>query len=230
MIGLSHKLPEEVQNAIVDSIVSVPQEFHVGDHIFFIYPLTLGKLLLLEKIVRKIDNSDSKDLLKICTDNLHDVVNLLSILLSKDKSEIDNATLLHERAELLKGILDPEQVAEILALFLSQTSAETIAEKTGMTEQHLRMREIAQNRSKDTSYINFGGNTLYGLILDRAAERYGWTKEYIVWGIDFVSLQLMLRDAMTSVYVDKDSMTGNPKPLNADDPANIEKIINMNWD
>ena len=40
----------------------------------------------------------------------------------------------------------------------------------------------------------FGGKTIWGTLIDAACERYGWTFDYVVWGISYNNLTLMLKD------------------------------------
>lgn len=42
-----------------------------------------------------------------------------------------------------------------------------------------------------------------------AAARYGWTLDYILWGISWVNLQWMLNDKMETLYKFYESKSGS---------------------
>lgn len=54
--------------------------------------------------------------------------------------------------------------------------------------------------------MSFCGKTIYGTLIDAACAKYGWTKEYVVWGIDLLSLRMMLADAINTVYLSDEDM------------------------
>lgn len=72
-------------------------------------------------------------------------------------------------------------------------------------------------------------------MIDTACQRYGWTFEYVVWGISYANLQLLLADSVTSIYLSDEERKRVNIPqdrdiINADDPANMAKIKAMKWD
>lgn len=52
-----------------------------------------------------------------------------------------------------------------------------------------------------------GGRSPWGSFLDAACERYKWTFDYVMWGISYVNLMMMLTDAV-SVDYDTDNKKG----------------------
>ena len=57
-----------------------------------------------------------------------------------------------------------------------------------------------------------------------------------MWGISLTNLQLMLADRVQNIYLSDDEKNKIPSRLlnssdtiNADDKANMEKILAMNW-
>ena len=83
--------------------------------------------------------------------------------------------------------------------------------------------------------LTFGGKSIYGTLIDTACQRYGWTFEYVVWGISYANLQLLLADSVTSIYLSDEERKRVNIPqdrdiINADDPANMAKIKAMKWD
>lgn len=49
----------------------------------------------------------------------------------------------------------------------------------------------------------YGGRSIWGQI-DTIAERYKWTVDYILWGVAWANIQLMMADALRTDYKSKD--------------------------
>lgn len=82
------------------------------------------------------------------------------------------------------------------------------------------------NKAKDTKnqYV-FGGKTIWGALIDAACERYGWTFDYVVWGISYNNLTLMMKDKITSIYLSDEERKKTHIPT-----ANEEVIDGNNKD
>ena len=101
------------------------------------------------------------------------------------------------------------------------------------------MRKVAEAKKKAQKSQNdfsFGCKSIYGTLIDTACERYGWSYDYVMWGISLINLQLMLADRMQNIYLTDDEkkkvsagLLDGGETINADDKANMEKILSMNW-
>jgi hypothetical protein len=115
-------------------------------------------------------------------------------------------------------------------------------EKIGLFVKHLgidreqeRMRKVmAVKNSKNN--ISFGGKSYYGSLIDAACERYGWTMEYVVWGISYTNLRMLLADKVSSIYISDDELKKLPASalngntaVRADSEEGRELIRNMDW-
>lgn len=72
-------------------------------------------------------------------------------------------------------------------------------------------------------------------MIDIACERYGWTMDYVVWGISYANLHMLLNDYITSIYLTDDEIkkyhiSMDRTFINGDDPKNMDKIKGMKWD
>ena len=61
-------------------------------------------------------------------------------------------------------------------------------------------------------------------MLDSIVSRYHWTLEYILWGISWVNLHLMIRDSITFDYRSKDG-TATEETVGMDDPETIKQSL-----
>lgn len=64
-----------------------------------------------------------------------------------------------------------------------------------------------------------GGRSIWGGLLDVVLQRYHWTLDYLLWGVSYQNVQMLLAD--------QTSTTSEEEIINADDPRNREKIKQM---
>ena len=91
------------------------------------------------------------------------------------------------------------------------------------------MRSVCRYKSNDNP--TFGGKTIFGQLIDPAIERYGWTYEYVVWGVSYATLTVLLADKVTQVFLTDDEKKRVPKHLldndkmSGDDPRNYARMM-----
>lgn len=64
-----------------------------------------------------------------------------------------------------------------------------------------------------------GGRSIWGSLLDVVIQKYHWTLEYLLWGISYQNVQMLLADGI--------STTEEEETIDADDPRNRDKIKAM---
>ena len=94
----------------------------------------------------------------------------------------------------------------MLLIALSEPKAETLISLSGIATEQKEQARIAQHKNRDGHTLTFGGKTIYGTLIEAACSKYGWAKEYVVWGIDLVSLRMMLADSINSIYLSDEDM------------------------
>ena len=70
-----------------------------------------------------------------------------------------------------------------------------------------------------------GGRSLWGNTFYLLIKEFGWTLDYILWGISFANVQMLLSDA--TEYFSGDGKNKNKKVISADDPRNREYIMSL---
>ena len=83
--------------------------------------------------------------------------------------------------------------------------------------------------SSEKFLLRASGNSTYGTMIDFACQRYGWTFDYVVWGISYINLRMLMADAITTVYLSSDEMkqlgiSGSEEIIDAGNPKNRERI------
>lgn len=89
-------------------------------------------------------------------------------------------------------------------------------------DRDAKAKQAKHDGSGSSRARTLGGRSLWGGLLDVACAKYGWTLDYVLWGISYLNLTMMLLDAITVDY-DAEPQIDNDI-INADDPANRDRL------
>lgn len=202
----------QLEETLADAVLNRPQEFFIGEKRYELHSPTLGMSILIDRLIKVLDinaNSLTKnsgfESLKICIENKETVCSILAIYSLFEFEKIIDSRCRREREEELKS-LEIDELAKLFLYVLTSPKAETLISQSGIIKEQQAQAKIAKIKNKDGHSQTFGGKTLYGILIDTACAKYGWTKEYVVWGIDLISLRMMLADAVNSVYLSDDEI------------------------
>lgn len=120
----------------------------------------------------------------------------------KTKEELLNNRIVDVQQKLISKFPN-QDIATLLICILKNNSYQAIVEGAGIDKESKRMSKVNAAKSASGQFI-FGGKTVWGSLIDAACERYGWTFDYVVWGISYNNLTLMLKDKITSIYLSDD--------------------------
>lgn len=198
---------EDLQATITKVLTDQPIGFKVADRHFYIYPATLGKTFLTASLVeslglRKNNLSVSPllELVRVAKTERDACCRLIAYHTAKGKKHALNSGHIAERTRFFADNLADEDIATLITAILKDTSLEEIVRGTDLDKEADRMRRVNAAKSSKNTFI-FGGKTVWGTLIDAACERYGWTFDYVLWGISYHNLTLMLKDKVTSVYL-----------------------------
>lgn len=232
---------DNLNEALADAVMNRPREFFIGKKRLCLYSPSLGASLMIARHLAILDIDEkllnvnpSLECLSLVSKNKATVCYILSILTFRKYEDLSNSTTLKNRADSFSKLLSDEEIAQLFLLILDEHKAENFIALSGLSEEQEKQMRIAKLKNKDGHTLSFGGKTIYGTLIDSACRAYGWSKEYVVWGIDLVSLKMMLADSVISVYVsDKEAEElhiGNGQNevfgMNKDD---FERLRNMEW-
>lgn len=85
-----------------------------------------------------------------------------------------------------------------------------------------KQAEIAK---RNGSGRTIGGRSVWGSLIDPILERYHWTFDYVMWGISYMNLQMLLADAKD--YFPNLSGEKKDEVIDATDPKNRERVRQM---
>lgn len=227
---------EQLEAIVTSVLIDQPVGIQVRQYHFNLYPKTLGKMYVTATLMKSLD-IDKK---MVAIDPFLEIMHIVSVkrdmccrLLAyhtlQTKEEILDNSNVTARQELLVKILDNEDIATLLLNIFRDNTLENIIKGTEMDKEAKRMARVnAAKKSKNT--FVFGGKTIYGSLIDAACERYGWTFDYVLWGISYNNLTLLLKDKITSVYLTDEERKrvripdDNEEKTSGDDKAAIMKL------
>lgn len=197
---------------IADTIIDRPKGFSVGRRHFYLYPVTIGKMYLQQRIIDSLDVdfkllqiSPYVEALRIAETKKEDCCLLLAYHTLQTKREILCNEVVTERKNFFLKEMNNGDVATLVLACLTNNNTSTLMQHFGIDKEMERMSEVMKAKNSKNSF-SFGGKSMYGTIIDAACERYKWTFDYVVWGISYTNLQLMLKDSVKSVYLTDEEM------------------------
>lgn len=225
---------KQIEMNIADAIIEKPVRFNVGKYKYSIYPPTLGKTQLLKNLYLGLDvNAQLLSLnplaeaIRISKESPDVVCQIIAYSTFNDKSSIMNTEKVFQRADTLKDNLTTEDLATLLSLILSNDKTDEFI-KYFRIDADKELRERISRIKGESNSVTFGGKSIYGLLIDFACQRYGWTMDYILWEISYVNLNMLFADAITTVYLTDEERKqlgmGFGQFIDADDPANRDLI------
>ena len=231
-----------IEMNIADTIMERPYGFQVNKRHFYLYPITLGKTYLLSRLIESLDmNADIiksnpyMEALRLCQEKKDIVCQLLSYHTLNKKEELFNSRIVNSRCQFLRKNLSNEEMAQLLVMVLTKNNTDEFIKYFGIDRERKELSKVSMIKNKKGNSITFGGKSVFGSLILPACEKLNMTPQQIVWEISFSFLQMLMADAITSVYLTdeekKEARISNDRTfVNADDPKNMEKIKAMKWD
>lgn len=228
---------KEIEMNISDAIIERPVNFSIDKSKLSLYPPTLGKMQILKNLYFSMEVNMEllafnplAETLRICTEKTDAVCQIIAYSTFNDKKTILNMEKVLRRAKFFQDNVSVEDMATILTIILSNDKIEEFIQYFGIDAERELKAQISRIKGEGSS-ITFGGKSIYGLLIDFACQRYGWTMDYVLWGISYVNLNMLFADAITTVYLSDEERKklgrGEGKVVNADDPNNRDLVRKM---
>lgn len=204
---------DEIQNELAYSLTERPRCFMVSDRPFFIYPATLGMIHVCRPLIQALSHdeelgaaSSTLEILRICEEDRRKVAELLAYRTCRGKDEVSDTPAVAERTEFLAGHMEMEDMANVLVYILNEMACdvEEYEKATGIASERMWMRKAINAKDREKGSLTFGGRTVYGSLIGHFCKEYGWSFQYVVWGISFVNLKMLMDDEVTTVYLSED--------------------------
>ncbi len=226
---MSHK-KNNITSNLAFAMTERPRVFQVNGMPFFIYPTTLGMLQVVKPLIEDLSQdeelsreSELLEIMRICEDDKRKVAILIAYRTCNGYAEVCDVEAVERKADKLME-LDSVAMAEILIMILGELACDTeeYEEVLGITEQRkLMKRTIEIKDNKDSSTVSFGAVSIYGGFIGHFCKEYGWSYQYVMWGVSYVNLKLLLADEKVDIYLTDEERKRSPIPRKGEDVVDL---------
>ena len=219
---------------LIDAVIERPVPFSVVKEQLFLYPASLGKMYMVAKIldslkvnVSAVADDAYSEAVRLCKYKRADSIRLIAYYTVKDKEDHFKIDLIDGRCSILSS-LDDSEIATLLVLVLTNENSDRFIKEYGIDKERQIVQKIIKHK-RENGNLSFGGKTVYGTLIDSVCERYGWSFDYVVWGISYTNLRMITADSVVSMYLSKEDMkklhiSADREVIDASDPKNFERI------
>lgn len=228
---------DSIEDRIIDVLGDICPKFKVNGHKYTIHPKTLGKMYLYDRLRGEMEiNMEAMkenplfEVLRVCKEKKPLVLRMLAYATLHGKEKVFDETLIESRIKAFEELNLNDLAALMLTLLMDNDLADfTKYFKIDIDDEN--RRRVARVKKNDNT-VTFGGKSIWGTIIDFACSRYGWTMDYVVWGISYTNLMMLYKDKTDTAYLNKDEvkkarLRSTEAVLSGDDPNNMEKIMKM---
>lgn len=231
-----------IDEEILEALMERPYGFTINGKRYYLYPVTLGKSILLSRLMRELDidaellaKNPSLEALRVVSAHRDVAILIIVYCTAKDKQEVFDNAIIEKYQSFFSENLSDEEVAQLLLIIYQYDKTASFIRHLGLDRDQKEQAKISKLKNKNGNTIMFGGKSIYGSLISVACEKYGWTLDYVVWGISLVNLRMMLADSVNSIYLSDDEkksarLTAGQEIVNMDNPDNWAKIKSMKWD
>ena len=225
--------PKDVLSDVTNAILEMPTYYQVSGHDFYLYPPSLGVTMLMAEAMKRykfdeaIASGSIIGLYKLFREQKEVITHILALCSFENRKDATKQNLVQERIKELKGIDANDGVALVMHALNYNADYDEFVKHFGIDEEYKQRKKVYKIKEENSSGMTFGGLSIWGSLLDAACERYGWTKDYVMWGISYLNLNMMMADAITSVFLTEDEekeLGMHRHAINADDPRNAAMI------
>lgn len=192
---------DNIQNNLWDTLLEIPIEYKVGNSVFYLYPPSLGCSLLISRYNERVDPDDI-------------LYYSLAICSFEERIKAREISTLKERVNQLKQA-KVDDLMPIYMMFVEWgQDQETFIKHFQLDVEQRYMKRVHDIKDREGGSLVFNGKSIYGSLIDVVCERYGWTMDYVIWGISLVNLNMLMNDKVVSIYLSKEESKKAAVPQN----------------
>ena len=221
---------------ISDVLIERPVGFTYNRRHYCLYPLTLGTIQLVTRFLSKLGLENMKDdgrlftqLLLSASCNREDCIRVLSYLTLPGAGSLDEEKVGKRMKEFRK--MPASDVASIIITALTSDKTKLIGDYYGIYKESKRLEKVMKIKKDDgKGSVSFGAKSVWGTLIDFACQRYGWTYQYVLWGISYANLQLLMLDQEKTLFLSEEERRKagalvDGQPIKADDSSAFMTFI-----
>lgn len=229
---------KKIDLEIADAVMERAYPMFVGKKQFFLYPVTLGKMYLLQRLIEDLDINyknlqidTNLEMLRLAREEKEKVCTILAYHTCNTKEQLQSIKVIKERTNLFMREATDEDLASILIMLLTKDKSDLYMKHLRIDKENERLRKVVEYKErKSKNTLNFGGKSIYGTFIAPLLDM-GLSWNEIVWERSYTNLRLLLSDKTNSLYLTDDEMKGLPANLldqktdfDANDPAVAAQI------
>lgn len=213
--------------------MEMPIGFEVEGVHYFLYPVTLGTAYLIsrerEGMAENLIEAFALASQEVRENYRKSLCRIVAIQTFNKKEDILDFKTLSERTNSFYHSLDDDGLFKLYDMIIdSFDDASFFIKQSGLGYDKQKLDKIAKYKADGGNY-SFGARTAYGSIIGPACAKFGWSLDYVVWGIGYTNLQMLLADEHVSVYLNKEDrkklrISPDREIIDANDPTNIKRI------
>lgn len=147
--------------------------------------------------------SNTLEVLRMCDDDREKVAVLIAYRTCVSREEVYDLELVEERKSFIMENMGREDMASALVYILNEMRCDVdeYEKVTGIAAEREWMRKAVNAKEQGKGSLTFNGKTIYGSLIGHFCKEYGWSFQYVLWGISLVNLKLLMDDEVTTVYL-----------------------------
>lgn len=231
---------QNITKRITDTLLERPTGFEIAGRHYCLYPPTLGVSQLVGGLVAQMRINDDNlktspvvELTRICIAHKDICLRIIAYSVLRGKRCL-NEMRVRNVISHLEHNTEVEDIVMLLQIILSARTVNDIQSHFGIDNDLREYERISRAKHPSGTYV-YCGKSIWGNLISSLAEKYGWTLDYILWGISLDNLNMLLADAPKTIYLSEDEVKElHPRrdadTICVDDPKNWDKIKSMQWD
>jgi len=220
---------------ISDALIERPVGFSIKDRHFSVYPASLGKIQLTARLIDVIGLADLPKredvhlaLYEAARKHREECIRFISYSTLPGADCLDESKV-GERMKELEAV-DEVDIANVLFVVLTQDKTALLMKQFGIDLESKRIEKVMKIKKADKNTMSFGGRSVWGTLIDTACERYGWSYQYVLWGISYCNLQMLLSDQVRTVFLSDQErklvhVSNDSVVVRADDVSKLNEFI-----
>ena len=235
---------ENIASEIIDAIMERPYSFRIDGRVFYVYPLTLGKTLIMQRLMKtmglrteNVHADMNLEFLRVVKSDKESCCELMAYLTARNEYyDVFDLVSLEERKSVFLSVPDND-LAAFMVFAMTADKTDAFVKHLGIDREQKDMGRVLKVKAgSDKNSFSFGGVSMFGSLIDPAMERYGLTKRQVVWELDYISLRLLMADRINSVYLTDEErkkvrVSRDRRRINGDDREAVKKfIMSQTWD
>lgn len=225
---------------ISDILIERPISFSVKGKRYSVFHPTLGKIQLTSRLVEQLGfdrqtkgNAVYLFALGSAREHRNECLRIIAYSTLPGADCLDEDKVARRLEEL--GGIDDEDIATLLITILSMDRSREIMKQFGVDIETERFSRIMRAKGENKNTVAVAGKTVWGTLIDCACERYGWSYQYVLWGVSYANLQLLLADQVKTIFLTDEErkrarVSTDNVVIKADDKTALDRFIkNSSW-